>query len=49
MLYTILAILLVLWLLGLITEIGGALIHLLLVAALIVFVFSLFSGRRGVT
>lgn len=46
MLYTILAILLVLWLIGLVAEIGGGLIHLLLVAALVVFLFSLFTGRR---
>ena len=35
MLYTIIVVLIVLWLLGLIAHIGGALIHLLLVAALV--------------
>jgi len=46
MLYTLIAILLVLWLLGLVGGVGGSLIHLLLVAAVIVFVFNVLSGRR---
>jgi len=48
MLWTILVILLALWLLGLIASIGGAFIHLLLVLALIVFVAQVLSGRRTV-
>ena len=48
MLWTILVILLVLWLLGLIAHIGGALIHLLLVIALIIFIINLVSGRRTI-
>ena len=48
MLWTILVVLLVLWLIGLIAHIGGALIHLLLVVALIVFVINLLTGRRTV-
>jgi K+-transporting ATPase A subunit len=36
----------VLWLLGLIGHIGGGLIHLLLVVALIVFIYNLVVGRR---
>ena len=48
MLWTIVAILLVLWLLGLIGNIGGGLIWLLLVIAAIVLVFQLLSGRRAV-
>jgi hypothetical protein len=48
MLWTIIAILLVLWLLGLIGNIGGGLIWLLLVIAAIVLVFQLISGRRAV-
>jgi fatty acid desaturase len=48
MLWTIIAILLVLWLLGLIGNIGGGLIWLLLVIAAIVLVFQLLSGRRTV-
>jgi hypothetical protein len=47
MLWTILVILLVLWLVGLIGNIGGGLIHLLLVVAVIVFLFNLLSGRRA--
>ena len=48
MLWTILVILLVLWLLGLIANIGGGLIHLLLVVALVVLVINLLTGRRTV-
>jgi len=47
MLYTIVVILLVLWLVGLIAHIGGALIHILLVAAVIIFVYNLIAGRRN--
>jgi hypothetical protein len=48
MLWTIFAILLVLWLVGLLAHIGGGLIHLLLVVAAIVLIFNLLSGRRTV-
>jgi hypothetical protein len=48
MLWTILVIILVLWLLGLIGNIGGGLIHLLLVVAAIVLLFQLLTGRRAV-
>lgn len=48
MLWTILVILLVLWLLGFIGHVGGGLIHLLLVVALVVFIINLVSGRRAV-
>jgi len=48
MLWTILVILLVLWLLGFIAHVGGGLIHLLLVIALIIFIINLVSGRRTV-
>ncbi len=48
MLWTIVAVLLVLWLLGFSLSVGGGLIHLLLVAALVVFVINLVSGRRGI-
>lgn len=48
MLWTILVILLVLWALGLVANIGGGLIHLLLVVALVVFVVNLLTGRRTV-
>ena len=46
MLWTILIILLVLWMLGLIGQVGGGFIHLLLVVALVVFLIQLLSGRR---
>jgi Family of unknown function (DUF5670) len=48
MLWTILVILLVLWLLGFSLHVGGGLIHLLLVVALVVFVINLLTGRRTV-
>jgi hypothetical protein len=48
MLWTIFALLLILWLLGFTLSIGGGLIHLLLVVALVVLVFNLISGRRTV-
>jgi hypothetical protein len=48
MLWTILVILLVLWLLGFGLGIGGgtSLIHLLLVVAAIILVYNLIAGRR---
>jgi len=46
-LWTILVILVVLWLLGFSLHIGGGLIHLLLIIALVILVFNLVSGRRG--
>jgi len=48
MLWTILVILLVLWLLGLVSHVGGNLIHILLVVAVIVLVYNLVTGRRAV-
>ena len=48
MLWTIIAILLLLWIVGMAMEIAGGLIHILLVIALIVVVFRLLSGRRVV-
>jgi hypothetical protein len=47
MLWTIVAIVLVLWLLGFSMSVGGSLIHLLLVVALVAIVFNLITGRRG--
>ncbi len=47
MLWTILVILLVLWLLGFGLHVAGSLIHLLLVIALIVLIVQLVSGRRA--
>ncbi len=48
MLWTIVVILLVLWLLGFSLHIAGGLIHLLLVVALVVGLIQLFTGRRVV-
>jgi hypothetical protein len=45
MLWTIIAILLILWVLGLVTEIGGGLINILLIIALIVFIYNMVAGR----
>lgn len=47
MLWTIIGLLVILWVLGLVTKVGGALIHILLVLAVIVFVINLFRGRAS--
>ena len=48
MLETIAVILVLLWLLGLVTSYTmGGLIHILLVVAVVVFLFNLITGRRG--
>ena len=46
MLWTIFAILLILWLLGFGFHVAGGLIHLLLVVAVIVLIINLVTGRR---
>jgi hypothetical protein len=48
MLWTIVAVLLILWLLGFSLSLGGGLIHLLLVVALVCVVINLLSGRRAI-
>jgi DMSO reductase anchor subunit len=48
MLWTIFAILIVLWLLGWGFHVAGSLIHLLLVVALVIAVVNLLTGRRAV-
>jgi hypothetical protein len=49
MLWTIIAVLLILWLLGVVAlPTAGSLIHLILVLALIVLVVQLLTGRRTV-
>lgn len=48
MLWTVVVILVVLWLLGFSLHIAGGLIHLLLVVALVVGLIQLFTGRRVV-
>ena len=47
MLWTIAVILIVLWLLGVVVHVGGGLIHLLLVVAIMVGLIQLFTGRRA--
>jgi hypothetical protein len=47
--WTVAAILVVLWILGLIVGIGGMLIHALLVIAVIVVIIRLIQGRNVVT
>ena len=46
MLWTVVVVLLVLWVMGFSLHIAGGLIHALLVIALIVVIFRLLSGRR---
>jgi Family of unknown function (DUF5670) len=48
MLWTIVAILLVLWLLGWGFHIAGSLIHLLLLIAVVVLIINLVTGRKTV-
>jgi Family of unknown function (DUF5670) len=49
MLWTIAVVLAVLWLLGFSLHVGGGLIHLLLILALVVLVFNVLGGRRRLT
>jgi hypothetical protein len=46
MLWTVVVVLLILWLLGFTMNVAGGLIHALLVIALVVVVFRLLSGRK---
>jgi hypothetical protein len=49
MLYTIATVLIILWLLGLVTSYTmGGFIHVLLVLAIIMVLFNLFSGRKPI-
>ncbi len=45
MLWTIIGVLFVLWILGFAIHVGGGLIHILLVVALILVVYNLMTGR----
>lgn len=47
MIWTIFAILIIMWLAGFSFHVGGGLIHLILVIAVIVLIFNLLTGRRG--
>jgi hypothetical protein len=48
LIWTIVVVLFVLWLLGFAVHIGGGLIHLLLVLAIIGIIYNLLVGRRAV-
>lgn len=48
-LWTILIVILLVWLFGLILDVAGGLIHLLLIIALAVLVYNLVTGRRART
>ena len=46
MLWTVVVLLLILWMLGFTLHVAGGLVHVLLVVALVVVVVQLLSGRR---
>ena len=46
-LWSIVVVLVVLWLIGFLAHIAGGFVHLLLLVALIVLLYSLFVGRRA--
>lgn len=47
MLATIATILVIVWILGLVFKVAGGIIHLVLVVALVLFVFHFLRGRTG--
>ena len=48
MLWTLIVLLLLFWVLGFAFDVAGGIIHILLVVALVVFLFNLISGRKKV-
>lgn len=48
LLWTVLVIVVVLWLIGLVANIGGGLIHILLVIGAIILIYNLITGRSTV-
>ena len=48
MLWTLLAILVILWLVGFATNVVGGLVHIVLVLAVIVLAYQFLTGRRSV-
>lgn len=46
-LWIILAIIIAIWLIGVILDVAGGLIHLLLIVAGLIFIFQLVTGRRS--
>jgi hypothetical protein len=49
LIWTIVLVVLILWVLGLVTGIGGSIIHILLIIAVIVIVYRLLQGRNILT
>jgi hypothetical protein len=47
MIWAIFVVFLVLWLLGLVSGVGGSMIHTLLVIAAVVLIYNILSGRRA--
>ena len=47
LLWFVIVALFVFWILGLVFKIGGGLIHIILVVAVIIFLFQLITGRRS--
>lgn len=48
LLWLVIAVLVALWVIGLIAKIGGGFIHILLVVAGIIFILQLITGRRSI-
>ena len=48
LIYTIASILVAIWLVSFLLHVGGSLIHLILVVAVVMFVYNLITGRRTV-
>lgn len=46
MIKTLVGLLILFWVLGLVFDIAGGLVHILLVIAVVVFIFDLITGRR---
>lgn len=49
MLWTVVVVLIILWLAGMLGHVGGGLIHLILVVAVIVLVLNMLTGRRSLS
>lgn len=47
LIWTLIGLLILFWLIGLIAKVGGAIIHVLLVIALILLILNLITGRRS--
>jgi hypothetical protein len=47
-LWLVVVVIVALWLIGLLANVAGGLIHLLLLVAVVVVLFNLFAGRRAV-